>query len=146
MGGGQGGSTKLSGTFKGDMHEVPAYPLHEERGRLGVEARSRVMTPSGSQVKPRPGSREGDGKVKVRGRRGKVRVEGWEVMPGQSASHDEGSRSDGGVGRSSFKALSRGPLRVVMLALSPASLAGAGGSCYGLAPRDAVEWFARGYF
>ena len=54
-GGGQGGSTKLSGTFKGDMHEVPAYPLHEERGRLGVEARSRVMTPLRvpSQAPPR---------------------------------------------------------------------------------------------
>ncbi len=34
--GGRGGSTKLSGNIKGDMHEVPAYPLHEERGRLGV--------------------------------------------------------------------------------------------------------------
>ncbi len=32
-GGDQGGSTKLSGTLEGDMHEVPGYPHHEERGR-----------------------------------------------------------------------------------------------------------------
>ena len=38
--GGRGGSTKSSGTFKGDMHEVQGYPRHEERGRLGLDPRS----------------------------------------------------------------------------------------------------------
>ena len=37
--GGQGGSTKSDGNFKGDTQEVPGYPLHEERGRSGVEPR-----------------------------------------------------------------------------------------------------------
>ena len=52
-GGGQGGSTKLSGTFKGDMHEVPGYPLHEERGRLGFGPRSGHDAPQGPTSHPR---------------------------------------------------------------------------------------------
>jgi len=64
--GGQGGSTKLSGDFKGDMHEVPGYPLHEERGRLGVGPRSGVMPPQGPKSHPRGVSGWG----KVRPRRG----------------------------------------------------------------------------
>ena len=82
-GGGQGGSTKLSGTFKGDMHEVPGYPLHEERGRLGFGPRSGHDAPRGPTSHPRGGVRVGKGTTRGRGRRGKVRGEGWEVMPGQ---------------------------------------------------------------
>ncbi len=50
--GGQGGSTKLNGNIKGDMHEVPAYPLREERGRLGVEG---VEARGGSPDKDKEG-------------------------------------------------------------------------------------------
>jgi hypothetical protein len=68
--GGQGGSTKLSGTFKGDMHEVPGYPLHEERGRLGVEARSRPWSvPRGVRVRK--------GVVRVRKCKGRGGSGGW---------------------------------------------------------------------
>ena len=50
--GGQGGSTKLDGNIRGDMHEVPGYPHHEERGRLGVDPRWGGMTPQGPSVRP----------------------------------------------------------------------------------------------
>ena len=62
-GGGQGGSTELNGNFKGDMQVVLGYPWCEERGRLGVGPRSRVMPPQGQ-------SSQGKRVVRV----GKVRV------------------------------------------------------------------------
>ena len=75
--GGQGGSTKLSRTFKGDMHEVPAYPLHEERGRLGVEARSRPKRGMGGE-RGGPGQERGwSGSGNARVREGQGGWSGW---------------------------------------------------------------------
>jgi hypothetical protein len=56
--GGQGGSTELDGNFKGDMGEVSGYPRCEERGRLGVQGKSRSKPPSGSGKNP-----SGSGKI-----------------------------------------------------------------------------------
>ena len=55
--GGHPGFTKLNGNFKGDMHEVPGYPLHEERGRLGVDPRPHHPTPPLRVPSPSPGRR-----------------------------------------------------------------------------------------
>jgi hypothetical protein len=62
--GGQGGFTKLNGNFKGDMHEGPGYPLHEERGRLGVDPRPWVKTPQGPKSQPGEGVRAGNARSK----------------------------------------------------------------------------------
>jgi len=68
-GGGQGGSTELSGNFKGDMQVVVGYPRCEERGRLGVGP-SQGSCPL--RVSPTRGDEwSGWGKVKVgRGQEG----------------------------------------------------------------------------
>ena len=45
---------QLNGNFKGDMQGVLGYPWCEERGRLGVGPRSRVMPPQGPKSRPSP--------------------------------------------------------------------------------------------
>ena len=49
----------MDGNTGGDMHDVPGYPHHEERGRLGVDPRWWVMPPQGPSVQTPRGLRIG---------------------------------------------------------------------------------------